>query len=368
MTTDSKPEIKLNVNKSIESHAIYAAVVSLVVSFLISLIFFWPDAMPLFERKSIGTVAAILASASSIVVFFVSYLHANSSETRKSLFKNVRRLFSVFALAFVYASICFLFYAGAFFILSDAFKGVILDSVTSSIIVGISVALSSYVIYLAAASINAIRLSTVLALFLVSGALTSMITAEDPYWWQTHFSSLGATGSISSVAFNVTLIVAGIVIASLADYIVSDLSKIQRQDDAHAIRRNNIVRMSLVLIGVCLAGVGIFAYDTQPKLHNSSAAGMAVIFAGLVFCLPLLAPTLTKTFFTLSYSLMGGLFACYWLFVGPLHYFNLTVFEMIAAGIIFGWLIVFIRQIAAAIQDNEEHATVVGTQVVFDKI
>jgi len=43
---------------------------------------------------------------------------------------------------------------------------------------------------------------------------------------------------------------------------------------------------------------------------------------------------------------------CSWLFVG-VGYLNLTTFELLAAGIIFAWLIVFVRHIAAGLADAE---------------
>ena len=45
-----------------------------------------------------------------------------------------------------------------------------------------------------------------------------MLTASDPQWWKNNLSALGMTDDISSLAFNLTLIVAGIIVTTLARY------------------------------------------------------------------------------------------------------------------------------------------------------
>lgn len=249
-----------------------------------------------------------------------------------------------------------------FFLIQDGFKNLRLDSLTASAIVAVSVAVSSYVIYLASISTTTVRVSTLLALFLVSGALTSMVTAEDPQWWERHFSALGAGSSLSSVAFNLTLIIAGIVIVSLADYIASDFERLKSNGTRHIKVKANAIRAILAVIGIFLACVGIFAYDTYPLVHNSTAGGMVIAFIALILALPYFVPSFSRSFFVLSYGLMLGLVFCYWLFDG-IGYLNLTAFELIAAGIVFGWLVVFVRQIAADLTDSEYTQTTLSAPI-----
>lgn len=340
-------------SRSIESRAIYSAAIGGVIAFIASLVLFSGSVVPLFARLSIGTAAALLAAAIGIIVFFAAAYGARDSHIG-SWMKRLRWFISTFALAFVHASICFLLYAGVFFIMNDSFKGLVFDSMTASLLVGVSVAISSYIIALVASRLTALGVSGVLAVFVLSGAVTSMVTADDPHWWERHFSALGAysSGGVSSYTFNLTLIIAGLVIVSLVEYISSDFAKLRHKGRLSAALRRHTIGATLALVGVFLACVGIFPYDTQPLLHNVSAGGMAILFVGLVMLLPLLAPMLSRAFFVLSYGLMVALVVCWWLFVGPIQYLNLTAFEMIAAAIIFGWLIVFIRQIAAGVDDD----------------
>lgn len=338
-------------SRSIESRAIYSAAIAFAISFVASLAFFGGEAAPLFGRDSIGIAASVFGTTSAFIAYFVAAYKARIHHIHLSRLARARLYLTSFALAFVHAAISMLVVAGAFYIISDAFIGVYLDTYASSTITAIAASAISYATYLSASHMTSERVSTALAAFLVSGALTSMITAEDPNWWNNHFSSLGASGTASAYAFNVTLIVAGIVIVSLSDFVAEDFAKLKYKTTVYRNVRTTVIRTVLALIGVFLALVGVFAYDTYPIIHNSAAGGMAVLFVGLIAVLPLLAPSFPKAFFGLSYALMAVIVFCYWLWQGA-GYFNLTVFELLAAAIIFSWLVVFIRQIAAALHDE----------------
>lgn len=342
-------------NRSLEANAIYAAVIAGAASFLIGITAFWSQVVPLFGRGySLGFVASIVGAVVALVVYLASS-EIQTARGQKSRIFAINTITTIWSLAVVYAAVAFLLYAGGFFAVQAAFFGVSIDMWAASTILAVSAGVVAYATYLAAAQMNAIRVSTILAIFLVSGTMISMITAGDPYWWEAHFSSLGASGGVSGYAFNATLIIAGIVIAGLSKFIADDFAKLQKIKSPLANAKVNVLQTVLALIGVFLALVGVFVYDAWPFIHNTSAGGMAILFAGLVLGLPYLAPNFSKAFFFFSYGLMVSLLVCYILFdfVG---YFNLTVFEMIAAGIIFGWLVVFVRQIAAALQDNTDQS------------
>ena len=63
-------------------------------------------------------------------------------------------------------------------------------------------------------------LATLLFSYLTIGTVFAMITAADPRWWERHFSALG-----SGWAFNVTMIVAGLLVATIGSYIGRDLHR-----------------------------------------------------------------------------------------------------------------------------------------------
>ena len=182
-----------------------------------------------------------------------------------------------------------------------------------------------------------------------------MLTASNPYWWDDHFSSLGAGGGVSGYAFNLTLIIAGLVIVALSRYITSDFGKLRQEGRISQKAKVGILQALLVGIGIALAFVGLFVYDEFPTIHNVSAGGMAILFLGIVALLPFITPGFTLAFFAASYSLRLALFVSVWLYMG-IHYMNLTVFELVAAAIIFTWVVVFVRHVAALLNDTASAA------------
>ncbi|HRF28525.1 MAG TPA: hypothetical protein PL051_02710 [Candidatus Saccharibacteria bacterium] len=351
-------EVKKQSQRSIEAQALYFAFITSGLAAVLAAARFFKTDVPFFGSPSIGTVSAVLAALSTIVLFFMPHFMAQYAGAKrkkhKALSITAKEFVATFSLAFIHAALVFLLTTGLFYLLSLAFVGLLQDWVTASVMTGATVGATSYLTYISAANLTTVRLSGVLALFVVSGALTSMITTSDPDWWQLHFSSLGGGDSaLSRITFNATLIIGGLVIVALADYIANDFSRLKSLKKQYKDVRVNVVRGALAFIGVFLAMVGLFQYDVSVQLHNNAAAGMAFIFLGLTLGIPWIAPGFSRAFYVFTYSMMASLLVGLWLLVGPLSYFNLTAFELLCAGVIFTWLVVFIRQVAALLEDQK---------------
>ena len=172
--------------------------------------------------------------------------------------------------------------------------GAVLYPVAAAILVGVTGAISAYIAYLSAVTMNAYRLAALLAVFLVTGVLTSMLTAEDPQWWQENLSALGMSSDVSGVAFNVTLIVAGVVVTTLAGYSTRTLES--TASTASARRRVRQLEVGIILIGILLACVGLLPVDEQFWLHTAAASGMVVVFGTLIVRMRSLVPSIPATF------------------------------------------------------------------------
>jgi hypothetical protein len=99
-------------------------------------------------------------------------------------------------------------------------------------------------------------------------------------------------------------------------------------------------------MGIFLASVGVFPVDTHPAIHNTVASGMAVIFVALVLGLRRHVPSTPRVFLMLGYAFVLIIVALAASFITG--YYNLTAVELIAFLIIFGWLMLFLRNTAAA--------------------
>jgi hypothetical protein len=331
--------------ESLESVALLAGAVAFLVGLAVAWIFFWGRNVPIAGPASLGQFVAIGGAVVAIVAFVLGRIVL--SRPAPSLQDHVddglevvgARLhwFDIVALALAHAVIVLLGWIGLADLLERSFIGAVVFTFPAAVLSGVAFAVTAYAVFLSSARLTPMLLSLVLAVFLVVGALASMLSSSDPQWWQKNLSALGITNDVSSLAFNLTLIIAGAIVPTSARYGTASLPTSTPLD----LRHRNLVRVSLALIGVLLACVGIFPVSEFFVLHNTVATGMAVVYAVVVFALPRWVPSMPKVFVILGYVyvavtvLLGIFFA-----VG---YYNLTAVELVAGVLIFSWIILFLR-------------------------
>ena len=112
--------------------------------------------------------------------------------------------------------------------------------------------------------------------------------------------------------------------------------------------RIRVIRVTMIAMGVSLAGIGLVPVNLHNEIHAAFTAVFALSFLLLLIGMPYWLPGFPRAFYLLSVLAAGVL-----LFAGslwwPIGYYNLTSVEMIGAAILFAWLIVFIRNIAAVV-------------------
>ena len=97
--------------------------------------------------------------------------------------------------------------------------------------------------------------------------------------------------------------------------------------------------------------MGLFPVDERFGLHTLVASGMVVVFASLIVRIRALVPSISATFAALGWVFLAVIVvaAVMWF---PVGYYNLTAVELIAASLVFAWLIVLIRNLAAVDADQ----------------
>lgn len=331
--------------ESLESIALLAGAAAFAVGLAVAWIFFWGRNVPIAGPDSLGQFVAIGGAVVAIVAFVLGRVvlrrPAPSLHDHVDDGLEVRgaRLhwFDIVALALAHAVIVLLGWIGLADLLERSFIGAVVFTFPAAVLSAVAFAVTAYAVFLSSARLTPMLLSLVLAVFLVVGALASMLSSSDPQWWQKNLSALGITNDVSSLAFNLTLIVAGAIVTIIARYGTANLPTSTPLD----LRHRNLVRASLALIGVLLACVGIFPVSEFFLLHNTVATGMAVVYAVVVFALPRWVPSMPKVFVILGYVyvavtvLLGIFFAT--------GYYNLTAVELVAGVLIFSWIILFLR-------------------------
>lgn len=358
---------------ALETVAVLVAAVALVLGFLISLILFWGHELAISGPGSIGAYAAIGGAAVSAIAFTLGRVavraprrgaqeaeqtpsadatpadaasaEATPADAARDGFTGPAdrlRWYDLIAIGAAYAFVAMLGWFGVSQLLELSFIGAPVFAFPGAVLVGVAFALTAYVAFLGAAALRPASLSVALGIFLVVGAFTAMLESSDPDWWRNNLSALGMSSNTAAPAFNVTVIISGILVTTIARYATAGLPI----STPHARRQRRRVRWAMVLIGILLGAVGLFPVDQFFLVHNTVATGMAVTFAVLVCALPWMLPTLPRVFLGLGYVfvavivLLGVFFAT--------GYYNLTAVELIAAILVFTWIIVFLRTAGAA--------------------
>ncbi len=327
--------------RTLESLALGVGFTAFVVVGLVTLATFRLASAPIAGPGSIGQYSAVAAGAVAVVTFVV----ARMLRQQRSGSQPLRWLdyLDVAALSVAHAVIAVLAWTLLADILQDAFIGADVFGVPGILLSGAAAAVTAYLVFFSASHLDLQLLAVVLAVFLVEGVLASMLTASDPDWWKDNLSALGMTQDLSAMTFNLTLIVAGMLVTTLARYATRGIPT------SH-VRGILAVRLSLILVGVFLACVGVFPVDRFFLVHTAFATGMAVVFGLLVVMLPWWIPGMPRPFVVLGWvflatiALLGIYFA-----VG---YYTLTAVELVAGVLIFSWIILFIRNAAALESDT----------------
>lgn len=337
--------------ESLESAALLVGAAFFAVGGIVSGIAFWGRDLPISGPGSIGEFVSIASAITAVIAFVLGRVLARRTENaalRREIGQGLSvpgaRLhwFDVAALAIAHAVIALLSWVALSTVLEQSFRDAVVFALPATALAGVAIALTGYVAFLSSARMTPMLLSLVLAVFLVVGALTSMLSASDPHWWKENLSALGMTNDISAMAFNVTLIVAGAIVTIVARYATATLPVGTPPDR----RGRDIVRVGLVLIGIFLACVGIFPVDEFFLVHNTVATGMAVCFAAIVIGLPWFIRSVPKVFVGLGYLYVLVIIVVAIFFATG--YYNLTAVELVAACLIFSWIIVFLRTAGAS--------------------
>lgn len=327
-----------------EATALIVGAVFLLLGFAIGFPVFWGHEMAISGTGSIGSFAAYGGAVTAVLAFALGRLVSRPATvapdgTRDGFSVPGDRLrwYDLVAIAFAHAAIAYLGWLGIAELLERSFTDAPVFPFPGAVLVAVAFALTAYVTFLSAVALSPTVLSLVLAMFLVVGAFAAMLASSDVHWWRDNLSALGMSTNSASLAFNTTLIIAGVLVTTIARYATAGLPV----DDPVDRRGRFIVRGGLILIGIFLACVGVFPVDEFFLVHNTVATGMTVAFGVIVVGLPWFVRTIPRVFvvFGWVYVLVIILLAAFF----AVGYYNLTAVELIAAVLIFSWIIVFLR-------------------------
>lgn len=334
--------------ESRESAALLVGAAVFVVGAIPAAIVFWGHDVPISGPGSVGQFVALVSAGAAILVVIATRQVMHASRAEGTLLDpgpagrgGLLRWYDIGAIALAHGVIALLVWLAVAGLLSRSFIGAVVFPVPATLLAAVAIAVTAYSVFLSAVGLTPILMSVVLAVFVVAGTFASMLSAGDPLWWQKNLSTLGISDDLSAFAFNLTVLIAGVIVTTLAHYATVAIPVVTPEE----VRGRALVRGALVLLGILLAGVGLFPLDQNMTAHNVSAAGMLVVFITVVLGLRWWIPAMPRVFLLLGYVYLGIIaLLAVWFVTG---YYTLTAVELVAFLLIFSWLIVFLRHTGA---------------------
>lgn len=344
---------KLTLAQSNENNSIRYASVAFGLSALFAFVVFLSSGSAQIELSggflTLGFMTAVISLLTTFIivlnVFRSRYSSIYHSEGRNKVLAKWRDAVSL-SLAFSIvnaASILLLAY-----VFSGGFRGLSFDIYTSSVLVALVVAVLAYANYNTVSDLQPSSIIKILAFVLIGGVMFSMITNNNTEWWQYNFSTLGGVYSSRAITFNLTLILAALIMITLTTFVFTLFDRAVSHGSSKAKDiRSKTLKWLFVAAAIALGGVGFFPYIANTPyalLHNLSAFGLVLIFLVLIASLRWLASGFSKEFFALSYVVAASLIVFFLLFTS-VGYFSLTAFQLSSFVFCFSWLMLFLKQI-----------------------
>ncbi len=331
-----------------EAAGLIAAGIALAGSIGLLILLLRTTPVPIQGGDSVSAGSQLMVLLTGLITVPIVYLRSPRAKRQGGW----RRALSTIILTLTIAFTAAMLVSALFAIFAIALPAVQLDIPSAIGIGAVLAALAAYFIVGLVANLATTQVATLLSVFLVGGVLGAILSATASDWFLHNFSTLGISTPESASSFNSTLVLAGLLVVTLADFVATDLH--DWMGDEFSRRRIAFVRWWLVGSGIAMMGVGLIPLNVNHLAHSILARVMMGLFAVLIIVLPFLVPRLPVTFKIASYAalaLIGGVAAL--MVVG---YFNLTVVEFLATVILFVWLTLFVRTVAAGADDQRRHA------------
>ncbi len=259
--------------------ALWATGICFAIGALAGTAVLWGAARPFSGDGSVIIPVALVAGVIAGGAFVVSAVMYRGGETApmppwQAAVSHV----SAGAVAVAHAGVTALGVLLAGEVLATGLQGLELPAVGGGAFTGVASAIGGRLAFRSGIRLRTGDLAVLLFAFLAIGTLFAMITATDPAWWERSFSQLGI-GS-GGWAFNGTVVVAGLLVATTGSYLGRDLHRMLGDG---ALRPIAAVVLTWVAAGIALGAVGLLPLDTVPIPHAIAAFGaLALLMAAVI--------------------------------------------------------------------------------------
>lgn len=185
-------------------------------------------------------------------------------------------------------------------------------------------------------SVSSFSVALALLIVGVCGGVTSMLLTTDRRWMEWHLSRLGEGGHVSSLIFNLTLILCAACLTAIGSLLRQEFDAIKQ------INTGRLIQSYLYAAAFCWVGVGVFPFDQFPVVHNIFGYGELVILGVLMIMLvrkPHYIDIQTRLLAILGVVITGGMMIMF----HATHFTTLLVVELVGQAFFFAWLLSLTR-------------------------
>lgn len=345
-------EIRLK-KKNHDSNKRQFNVIWILIASILTSIAFWIfinavhlHQVPLVGTNSIASGLIVFGGLSGMILFSAYFISNRKKITVAYSAKTFWRTFPVIVISFVL--ILSLALMGIAWGLSRLFTGITFGHVVAMMLFFVFVTAINYIMVRIGLAVNYGMLTTIMILVITSGAVMSM-ASNGRNWWQHNLSFLGTKHANNSWQFNLTLVFSSLLMVALVDYIFVSLRAVVKNT-----WRTITLRIILTVTALDVGAVGLFPNNANfHVLHDKVAGYLVYLIIILIVGIRWLLPEVGKRFLALSYGMCVGLVIIDLMFK-PLHIISLTVFELIAFILAFGWILILFDTMIGIVEDEDD--------------
>ena len=322
-----------------ETRAVWATAVCFVVGAVGGALILGGPSRPLIGEGSLAMPVAVVAGCIAAGAFLTSTLMHRRGETAPMpRWQATVSDLSAVALTLAFGAVTIMGVLLATQVLSAGLEGLRLAALGGGMLTGVAAAVGGRFAFGAGVGLRTADLAALLFGFLVIGTLFAMVTAADPRWWEANFSQLGA----GSWAFNGTLVVAGLLVATVGSYIGRDLHRMLGDP---ALGRIAGVVVLWAGTGTALAAVGLLPLHQAPVPHDIAAFATLVLFAAAAVAAVTAIPETPRALVitSIGVGLLVVMAVVLWLAFGL---YSTTVVEAVVVGLGLLWMATLVRVLA----------------------
>lgn len=326
-----------------ESLVTWAAWACFAAGAVLGAVALWGEPRPIVGDGSFAVPAAGVAALVTASAFVTSTLMHRRDETHDmpAWQRAVSHVSSV-AVALAFAALAAVAVLASSEVLQVGLQGLTVPTFAGAGITGGASAAAGSLAFAAGIELRTRDLANLLFAFLGVGTLLAMLTADDPTWWQRAFSQLGTGTGDAALAFNGTLVVAGLLVATIGSYVGRDLHRLLGDARLGSIAW---VVVAFVATGVALTVVGLAPLDRATLVHDVAAVATLVLLVATAVVTTLVLRDAPRSLHLTTIGLGVGLALAVLLWM--LGAVSLAGLEAIAVGLEVVWLTAIVRTLAA---------------------